>query len=102
MVWVICVTVLAVTALLCFKGIVIHRKTEIVPPRPRSSGRFAHTAEEMEEIEKRLNALDEAGEERVKVPQDDDVTRSEYPMNKVLRNLQDVFGPELEEDNDGR
>lgn len=78
--------------MICFKGIVFHKKMEIVDRKP------AHTQQrtvEMDELEMNLNKLKDNNNNNSE--KEEEVIQEHAAMNAALKTLQDVFGPEQED-----
>ena len=88
------------TSLLCFKGITFHKKMEVIEtkPRPTSLPRPVEMdhAETMINEAQKLNRQHQAERQAAAPkPKDSFAAPNQTAMDQVLKNIQDVFGPEL-------
>jgi len=90
----VCITLAAMTIILTVKGITYHKKMYIVPPPVPETPRTP----EMDEAERLLNEVDKVNA-RNNAENDKRPPDSKGPaMDRALRNLREVFGPENQEE----
>ncbi len=83
----------AITCLLCFKGIVYYKKMEVIPTKPLPIP--AVRPVEMDEAERKLNALREQQAGNVEEKKKETaIAPNISAMDSVLRRISDVLGPE--------
>ena len=98
---IVCITLIVITALVCFKGITFHKKMEVLPTPIQTS---CVRPTEMDDIEKKLNEVDAMNrkndEESEHVPHNEQkgYAGGTTAMDYALRTIQNVFGPEQDSD----